>query len=172
MSPRADFVCLSRKCEPPEGQEPELFEAAVTATRCPVCGSKRIKRLFNKVGVLGTRRVQAEPDWRLTSSSPLQRSKAMLQDGADAAYKRRASAHAMPTYEVSGTEHEVSTAQGKFIMPSRSEVVQHFNLGGKGEPMKQLDIAREIRRDPLSVPAVLNRLNRRDIPTVSFRDPR
>jgi hypothetical protein len=47
--PRADFVCLSRKCQK-DGQQP-TYELPVDATRCPCCGSKRIKRLFNAVNI-------------------------------------------------------------------------------------------------------------------------
>lgn len=48
--PRADFACLSRKCKTEAG-EASVYELPVGATRCPVCGSKRIARLFNAVNI-------------------------------------------------------------------------------------------------------------------------
>ena len=171
MSPTADFVCLSARCKTEDGAAPE-YELPISAKRCPVCGSKRIRRLFNKVGVIGLRQARPEADWRLTSSSALQRSKALLQDSFDAAYAQKASAQEMPTWGAGNQEREVSTRQGKFIMPSRQELANQFGLSGKGEPMSQMDIAREIKRDRLSVPAVLHQLNKRPVPTVVVGQPR
>src|SRR5438094_8255076 len=64
MTPRANWVCNSKKCETAEGAP--VYELPVNAARCAVCGSKRIKRLFDKVGVIGTRSVSPDPDFRLT----------------------------------------------------------------------------------------------------------
>ncbi len=50
MGPRADFVCNAKRCQQEDGAAP-VYELPTTATRCPVCGSKRIKRLFNAVNV-------------------------------------------------------------------------------------------------------------------------
>ena len=47
--PRADFVCLSRKCQK-DGQQP-TYELPIDAIRCPCCGSKRVKRLYNAVNI-------------------------------------------------------------------------------------------------------------------------
>ena len=44
MSPRADFACLSKKCATADGAP--VLELPVTATRCPVCGSKRLRRIW------------------------------------------------------------------------------------------------------------------------------
>jgi len=60
--PRADFVCLSKKCQQPDGEAP-TYELPVGATRCPICGSSRIRRLFNKVNVAtGAAAVARESD--------------------------------------------------------------------------------------------------------------
>ena len=50
MTPRADFVCNAKKCRQDDGSAP-VYELPVSATRCSVCGSKRIVRLFNTVNV-------------------------------------------------------------------------------------------------------------------------
>jgi len=50
MGPRANFVCLSKKCQQADGEAP-LYELPVAATRCPVCGTTRIRRLFDAVNV-------------------------------------------------------------------------------------------------------------------------
>jgi hypothetical protein len=49
MPPRADFICLSKKCATPEGAP--AYELPVNAVCCPACGSKRIRRLFNAVNI-------------------------------------------------------------------------------------------------------------------------
>lgn len=50
MGPRADFACLSKACRTAEG-EATVYELPVAAKVCPVCGSKRLQRLFNAVNV-------------------------------------------------------------------------------------------------------------------------
>jgi hypothetical protein len=45
MGPRADFVCLSKKCF--QDGAATVYELPVASTRCPVCSSKRIQRLYN-----------------------------------------------------------------------------------------------------------------------------
>src|SRR3989338_4456149 len=60
MTPRADFACLSRKCRSEtEGAAP-IYELPVGATRCPVCGSKRLQRLWNRAPAV-LRGAQPEP---------------------------------------------------------------------------------------------------------------
>src|SRR5438128_7129182 len=51
--PHADFTCLARRCRQEDGSAP-TYDLPVTATRCPICGSKRIIRLFNQVRVSTT----------------------------------------------------------------------------------------------------------------------
>ncbi len=48
-APRADFACLAPKCQ--QDGAATIYELPITATRCPVCGSKRVKRLYNAVNV-------------------------------------------------------------------------------------------------------------------------
>src|SRR5438876_11956586 len=106
--------------------------------------------------------MQPEGDWRLTSSSVLERSKALLQDSFDERDRRTAAAQAMPTYTVGDQEREINLPGGrKFIRPANAEIIQQFGLAGRGAPMSQMDVAREIRRDRLSVPAVLHELNKK-----------
>jgi hypothetical protein len=47
--PHADYACLSPKCRQPDGAA--VYDLPVGSTRCPVCGSKRLQRLFNAVNV-------------------------------------------------------------------------------------------------------------------------
>jgi hypothetical protein len=169
MTPHADFVCGSKFCLTDEGAT--VYELPIDATHCPK-GHKRLKRLFNKIGVIGLRAMRPEADWRLTSSSALQRSKALLQDSFDAADKQKASAQEMPTWGTGNVEREVSTKQGKFLVPSRQDLARQFGLAGPGAPMTQIEVAREIKRDRLSVPAVLHELNKKPIPTVVVGQPR
>ena len=50
MTPRADFVCNAKRCRQEDGSAP-VYELPVSATRCSVCGSKRIVRLYNSVQI-------------------------------------------------------------------------------------------------------------------------
>ena len=45
MKPHADFACNSKTCKTAKGAT--VYDLPVNATRCPVCGSKRIIRLFS-----------------------------------------------------------------------------------------------------------------------------
>ena len=49
MGPHMDFACLSKKCRTDEGAT--VYDLPVATTRCPVCGSKRIQKLFTAVNV-------------------------------------------------------------------------------------------------------------------------
>src|SRR3990167_5880393 len=44
VSPRANFVCNAKRCATDEGAP--IYELPVGSTRCPVCGSKRLKRVW------------------------------------------------------------------------------------------------------------------------------
>lgn len=50
MGPRADYCCLSKKCQQ-DGGSTVYEDLPINTTRCPVCGSKRITRLYNHVNV-------------------------------------------------------------------------------------------------------------------------
>ena len=57
--PRANFVCLSRKCQKENG-EAMVYELPVSAKVCSVCGSKRIKRLFDAINIASGRARQLD----------------------------------------------------------------------------------------------------------------
>jgi len=149
MPPRADFVCNSKKCQTPEGEVP-MYELPVGATHCPVCGSKRIKRLFNAVNVLRGRSPESDP--RLTSSSHLQRSTALLQPGMDEADAHRPPKD-MRTYAVRAAD---TTGVGE---------------AGRAKPMSEMEIARTMTQDkrhfgePVSPSSIVKILSRVPIPT-------
>lgn len=50
MPPRADWACRSTKCQQ-DGAATVYEDLPITTTRCPVCGSRRITRLYNHVNV-------------------------------------------------------------------------------------------------------------------------
>ena len=50
QGPRANWACLSKTCQ--QDGAATIYELPVSATRCPVCGSKRITRLYDAVNVL------------------------------------------------------------------------------------------------------------------------
>lgn len=149
MKPSADFSCLGKKCRTDEGAP--VYELPIDATRCPVCGSKRLTRLFNKIAVIGTRDVQPDSDSRLTSSSHLQRSTAMLQPMYDQRDANRPP-DGMKSYTV-----PVSQLTGGSVE--------------KGRPMTELEVASTFRDDmkrykaPTSPSSVMRLLNRTPIPT-------
>lgn len=149
VRPPADFVCNGPKCRTEAGEAP-VYELPLDAKRCPVCGSKRIQRLFNKVGVLrGDRSPDRDP--RLTSSSHLVRSNALLRPGYDHhdLYK--------PGYTPpEGGELDSRMRYDKletFTVP-----VGQVTNPGKGEPMKPEEIRAEIRRDKRSAVAQIARV--------------
>lgn len=92
----ADFDCLSGKCDK-KGMIVS-YELPIGATRCPVCGSKKIKRRYDTQRVAIKTRVLTPDftDMRHTSSSKAARidqlaEPAMLQADASAARMREAS---------------------------------------------------------------------------------
>lgn len=127
MKPRADFACLSKKCRTDEG-EATVYELPIDAKVCPVCASKRIQRLYNKIAVL--RGAQPDRDPRLTSSSHLVRSTALLTPGFDHADAVKPSGD-LATHSFSASEVDGMTQ-------------------GKGRPMTQMELARARRQDPRS----------------------
>lgn len=149
MPPRADFVCNSKACQTPDGDAP-MYELPVGATRCPLCGSKRIKRLFNAVNVLRGR--SPESNQRLTSSSHFQRSQALLQPGMDEADGRRPPKD-MATFAVNAGD---TTGLGE---------------AGRAKPMSEIEIARALRQDlrqfrePVSPSSIVKLLSKSAIPT-------
>ena len=47
--PHADYACLGAKCRTDDGAS--VYDLPVGNTRCPVCGSRRLTRLFNSINV-------------------------------------------------------------------------------------------------------------------------
>ena len=127
-----------------------MYELPVGATHCPVCGSKRIKRLFNAIGVLRGRSPESDP--RLTSSSHFQRSTALLQPGMD-----EADAHRPPK--------DMRTYAG------RAADTTGVGEAGRAKPMSEMEIARTMTQDkrhfgePVSPSSIVKILSRVPIPT-------
>jgi hypothetical protein len=69
MGPRANFTCLAKACATETGAS--VYELPVAATRCPVCGSKRIRRLFDAVNI-GSAQHRAAEKIIQSSSLPAQ----------------------------------------------------------------------------------------------------
>lgn len=59
VPPHANFSCLSKKCRTDDGAAP-VYDLPLTAKRCPVCGSSRIRRLFDAVNVVGNNFTQRQ----------------------------------------------------------------------------------------------------------------
>lgn len=85
--PRADFACNSKRCRRKDGSAP-VYELPTKATRCPVCGSRQIRRLYNSIRVL--RGVKPDHfDGRHTSSSLAARVDAVTEVPLTAALAKR-----------------------------------------------------------------------------------
>lgn len=159
MTPRADFSCLSKKCRTDAGSP--VYELPVDATRCPVCGSKRIARLFNKINVV-TRSAGPERDWRLTSSNLGVRQDAVIEPSFAHHNTTRVQSPDIHSFEVGNTEQEVSLPGGKkFVRPSRGQLAEMFGVGGTGREMTPMEIQRAARTDPYSVPAIISKPSHR-----------
>ena len=98
---RADYVCLSRKCQQGDGEAP-VYELPITASACPVCRSKRIKRLYNSVNVMksGFRPLNQIVDRAVADSLSIQHDN---RDARLGALKREAPSMAVPIRQVAGT---------------------------------------------------------------------
>src|SRR3990167_1968631 len=99
MRPRADFVCLGKKCQQ-DGESP-IYELPVDATVCSVCGSKRIKRLYNAVNVMraGFRPLNAIVDKALAEVGETYHDQ---KDARLRGLKREAPALAVPVRQLAG----------------------------------------------------------------------
>jgi len=49
QGPRANFACLAKRCQ--QDGAATIYELPVGSTRCPVCGSKRIRRLYDTINI-------------------------------------------------------------------------------------------------------------------------
>lgn len=151
MKPVADFACLSLKCQTEEG-EAMVYELPVDATHCPQ-GHKRLRRLFNKIGVIGLRPLQPDLDSRLTSSSALARSAARLQPGFDHADAHKLQDRSMRSYELHNAPPQV-----------RQAIASQFP-GGEARPMSPTEIQQTLRKDPYATSSLLARQWGQGIPS-------
>ena len=158
MKPRADFACLSKHCLVDDAAT--QYELPVDATHCPR-GHKRLKRLFNHVGVIGTRATSPEPDWRLTRTDH-SRTDTIQRDAYDQHRATRVQSSDIHSLPLSDHEREVALPGGrKFVRPSRSQVEQMFGAGGKGHVMTPAEIAKAARAEPWSPAAIFARQEHR-----------
>src|SRR5882724_5056602 len=100
--PRADFACLSPKCRQ-DGASTVYEDLPVGSTRCPVCGSKRLQRLYNTApGMIrsGGRNLQHVID---VAGADAQLVKVDRTDSRLAAAKRQSPMLAVPMSQLSGT---------------------------------------------------------------------
>src|SRR3990167_3609564 len=99
MRPRADFVCLGKKCQQ-DGESP-IYELPVDATVCSVCGSRKIKRLYNAVNVMraGFRPLNAVVDRALAEVGEAYHDQ---KDARLRGLKREVPALAVPIRQVAG----------------------------------------------------------------------
>jgi len=83
VGPISDFVCLGPKCRTDDGA-PTYPDLPIKSTRCPVCGSKRLQRLWNKApGMIrpGMRQIHHIGDMAAADAQ------AVRNEGRDAALK-------------------------------------------------------------------------------------
>jgi hypothetical protein len=153
---------LSPKCRQ-DGAATVYEDLPINTTRCPVCGSKRIQRLYNKVTIL--RGAQQDRDPRLTSSSHLNRSTALLRAGYD---------------HHDATKPGYTPPEGGVADAGRYSKLTSFGMSasdvagitpGKGKPLDAMEIMRERRTNPAGAVAILAAQSLRGIPThVAGRD--
>jgi hypothetical protein len=102
VPPRADFACLSPKCKQ-DGASTVYEDLPINTTRCPVCGSKRIQRLYTTApGIIrpGGRHLQSVID---RAGADAQLAKSDNTDARLKAQKRQAPALAVPIKQLAGT---------------------------------------------------------------------
>ena len=164
MRPTADFACQGKKCRTDEGEAP-VYELPIDSTRCPRCSSKRITRLFNKLTVL--RGAPQEADPRLTSSSHLVRSTALLRPGFD--YHEAHKPGYTPPVDERGYRVDDPARYDKLpsyaVDPQVARVVQP----GKGRPLTPLEVMRERKTDPGGAVALIAAQAAVGVPTLKLR---
>lgn len=156
MTPRANFSCNSPKCRTEDGAAP-VYELPVTAKRCPVCASKRLVRLFDKINVI--RGASQERDYRLTSSSHAVRAGALLRPGFD----HHDATKAGYTPPGGGIEDQARYKKLDSFAMSAEEVT--LATPGKGQPLTPIEIMRERRTNPAGAVAVLAAQQVMGVPT-------
>ena len=155
MNIRADFACLA-KCKGDDGEAivyEITFDPARCPTRCPVCGSKRLRRLFNAINVIGAREVRPDTDLRLTSSSPAVVKDALLQPGFDHADQHKPRDKKLRSWAIPN----VALADPGYA-----------SKAGQGRPMRELERAALARHDPQpqNISNVLAAIARQGIPSI------
>lgn len=135
MGPRADFVCESGKCD--RGGRRTVYELPVKATRCAVCGSKKIKRLFNRVNIGRKDRLQPrlEPV-AMNSSSLAKRVDAVVEGPVTAAIEKkeelaRASRHPAVRAGRGKDMHAVMASAMGLVHPSLANLGHSVATGGE-----------------------------------------
>ena len=137
-----------------------VYELPIDATHCPK-GHKRLKRLYNQVGVIGTKATSR--DWQRSMDTA-------MRDAYD--HERPSTVPNMPSFGLGSREREISMPQGrKFVAPSRQELASFFGAEGQGRVMNEMEIVRERRRDPYSIPAMLHRQRGGPHPHIVGREP-
>lgn len=101
--PHADFACLAKKCRTENGSA-TVYDLPVTATRCPVCGSKRVQRLYTAVNVASgmARAVDRIADAPITAALA-QKDAAKAARNRPADQVRQAPAISVPIGQLAGT---------------------------------------------------------------------
>ena len=77
---RADYACLGKKCRTPEG-EATVYELPLGSTRCPVCSSKRLQRLFTSAPMIGSGQAKQLDAFVRPSLDAAEAPKLKAQDG-------------------------------------------------------------------------------------------
>lgn len=142
MAPRADFACLSKKCDTPEGAS--VYELPVGSKRCPVCGSKRIRHLFNSINV-ATGRAPDSFNGRDTSSSMAARTDALAEPAMIEAIRKRdevayAARHypmvkPVPMRQLGGALQQVYSGHAGAPGVDVSALEKKADLGGSQHPV-------------------------------------
>lgn len=135
MKPLANFSCESGKCDK-KGRR-SIYELPINATRCAVCGSKKIRRLYDAVNVRTGSRAPDNGDMRHTSSSKARRidqiaEPAMLTAEAQESRRRTLEAKypmvkAVPMRNLDAELHKV------YMSDSRMPMVDNRLIGKKAE---------------------------------------
>lgn len=171
MRPSADYTCLSPKCKTTDGESP-VYELPIDSTRCPKCGSKRIARLFNKIAIL--RGSAPDRDPRLSSSSHLVRSEALLRPGFD--HHDQHKPGYTPPRDADGYRVDDPMRYNKLTSTGMTvdagAAAQLGGIPGKGTPMSSSEMKRERVRDPYGAVASLIKQAGAGVPTQVVGRPR
>jgi len=146
MTPHADFACLSKKCATDEGAT--TYDLPVGATRCPMCGSKRIRRIWTpphiSTGIAKRTDVLVEPAYEAAVAT---RNDARAATSA----RRAAPALAVPMHKVGAAiAGYVGSAQMGAMVDS--QVASLINKKAEGRPVDHPLIIGAQQSPPTVVP--------------------